>query len=737
MKKITAMIAALAAALAICGAAAAEKPSKFVPTEPVMPLSEVKPGMKGYAKTVFSGTKITPFEVSVIGILPRKTSPKNLIVIEVQDKYVREHGGIAAGMSGSPVYIDGKLIGAIGYGWAFADSNLGMVTPIEEMTQAMDWEDDIPGFGIPPVPLEKPAAAGATAEPASADKAPKAKDGAQNPDGKDGPADVSGEKTLPGGRLEKKAMPLMVDGISERMAKRLESQFGVEVVPFGAKAGAESPVNLGWKPEPGAAIGAALAWGDFSAGGIGTLTALSKDGRFIAFAHPMFNRGAVSYAMTEAGIVKIIPSLTSSFKLGYIDKIAGVVTQDRPQAIGGKLGQLAAAYSYTVNFKDADTGRVETKRFQTIADPFTGPEIGTTGILGLIDSMWGRKGQGTAMLTYSVSGGNMEPQWKRRDIFFSDKDVVKSLQKEVEAMGKIIAHNKFREINPYGVTVNVEMTRDPRIVYIEKIEIRDKKDVYEPGDKLTVDVTCRPWRRDAVVHTFELTVPENAMAFCEIAARGGGIEEPVQEPLITGTRAITSFKEMIRELNAKETNNQLIVEIGGPENPGAGKDGAKTQPEKGRGKLSAAGGASKDKDKKRPEAPDRAKRGEGRKGGGESFSPEDLLEDRFVSEIKAELIKEGAMVIADTNYYVEGVQRTFIKIKSKGGEDGEITDEQLAALIASVQSSKASDGAKNDDGADAGEEGPDDPDAPDDPGDDGDDDGDDEESFKIILQKRG
>ena len=104
MKRFTAIAAALTLAFALCaGACAAEKPQKFVPTEPVMPLSQIKPGMTGYAKTVFSGTKITPFEISVIGVLPRKTSPKNLIVIEVKDEYVRAHGGIAAGMSGSPV----------------------------------------------------------------------------------------------------------------------------------------------------------------------------------------------------------------------------------------------------------------------------------------------------------------------------------------------------------------------------------------------------------------------------------------------------------------------------------------------------------------------------------------------------------------------------------------------------------------------------------------------------------
>lgn len=722
MKRFTAIAAALTLAFALCaGACAAEKPQKFVPTEPVMPLSQIKPGMTGYAKTVFSGTKITPFEISVIGVLPRKTSPKNLIVIEVKDEYVRAHGGIAAGMSGSPVYIDGKLIGAIGYGWTFADSNLGMVTPIEEMVQAMEWKDEIPDFKIPPVPLEKPLSADVKPKPAAKDKTAQKTKGGKKPE-------AAGEPKLPAeGKLEKKMMPLMVDGISERMSKRLEKQFGVEVVPFGTKAEAGSPVNLGWKPEPGAAIGAALAWGDFSAGGIGTLTALSKDGRFIAFAHPMFNRGAVSYAMTEAGIVKIIPSLTSSFKLGYIDSIAGVITQDRPQAIGGRLGRLAAAYSYTVNFKDADTGRSATKRFQTVADPFIGPELGATGIVGLIDAEWSRKGQGTAMLTYSVDGGNMKPAWARRDIFFSEKDIVKSLQKEVEAMNKVIAHNKFREIAPYGVTVNVELTQEPRIVYVEKIEIRDKKELYSPGDKLTVDVTFRPWRKDAVVKTFELTVPENAMAFCEVTARGGGIEEPVQEPLVTGTRAITSFKELIRELSAKEANNQLIVEIGGPEDPTEGKD-EKAEPGKNRGKLASDATAGKNGGKDKAEKPGAQR---GKKDSKESFSPADLLEDRFVSEIKAERIKSGAMVIADTNYYVDGVQRTFIKIKPKDGGD-EISDEQLAALIAAVQSSKSEEKAKNADGGNA----------PDDAGDGGDDngdngDGEEDESFTIISQSRG
>ena len=84
-------------------AAAAEIAAPFIPTDPILPLSQVKPGMKAEIRTVLHGNKITPFSATLIGVVPRKTSPKNLILVRVDDKYVRASGGIAAGMSGSPV----------------------------------------------------------------------------------------------------------------------------------------------------------------------------------------------------------------------------------------------------------------------------------------------------------------------------------------------------------------------------------------------------------------------------------------------------------------------------------------------------------------------------------------------------------------------------------------------------------------------------------------------------------
>lgn len=761
MIKIIKIFSALAAALLFAPCASAA--DVFVPKDPVMPLSQVRAGMTGHARTVFQGTSVVPFEVKILGVVPSKTSPKNLILIEVLDKNVRENGGIASGMSGSPVYVEGKLIGAIGYGWSFADNNLGLVTPAEEMSKSMEWDQSLPGFEVPELPEETPKeeekeeekTAGAVSgdkplsadEVISADAAASVNEAASSdmseeeaeektekePADKKSDAEKEGESSASSSRPEK--MTLASDGISRRYAKRLGRKLGVSVVALGSEAAGPMPADLSWKPEPGAAVGAAVAWGDVVVGGIGTLTAVSKDGRFIAFAHPLFNRGGVSYALTQASILRIIPSMQSSFKLGYMGKIAGIVTQDRPEAIGGRLGQLAAASSYTVNFLNADEKRSAVRRFQTVADPFIGPEVASAGILGVIDDLWARKGAGTAMVSYTVSGGNMAPSsWTRRNIFYSPKDAVKAMQKEIETLGKLISRNPFREINPYGVTVDVEMTKSPRVVYIDKIEVLDEKKAYSPGDSVKVAVTLRPWRKRPVRKTFELKVPENAVSFCEITARGGGIDEPEEEPLLTGVRAITTFSEFISELSVQETNNQVIVEIGGPEKDSIDKKSKTAAKDKDKtSKDAALGDASSGKDSARAEKDEKKK--DSRKKEKDSLTPADMLEDRFVSEINAERIKNGEMIINDTNYYVEGSLRTFIKVKGAGGADLLRSRLALAALLSGGEEEDADEnksragGDEDDDDDEEDEDGG--------AGDDDDDEEDDDEEKGLIFSGLG
>lgn len=660
--------------------AAENKP--FVPADPVMPLSQIRPGMKAEIRTVLHGTKISRFPATLLGIVPRKTSPKNLVLIRVDDPYVRANGGIAAGMSGSPVYVGGRLVGAIGYGWQFGDNNLGLVTPVEEMVKAFNWPDKIPPFGV---------SAKIPKEPISADIKPEAKekkadeskeepvsdDIKENPDPcdfaiegitsadvtsgdqcpEDDPApdnetEGSGEETvsddikteptskdiakLYDAELVPLGMPILVDGISSRVTEEMKKRLGLPLVPLGGASSDGAAVKLNTTPEPGSAIGASLAWGDIQIGGIGTLTALSKDGRFIGFGHPMAGQGAVSYPLTEATILQVIPSMESSFKLGYQGPIIGIITQDRPEAIAGYVGRLAPAISYRVRFNDVDSKKETVKRFQTVADSFTGPVIGSMGMLGIIDDLWARKGEGTAILKYKFYGGNLQNGWERRNIFFSDQDLMGSLLTEFDNLAELFSLNQFQEIRPLGVELDVEITRDARVVFIEKLEIVGKKDSYAPGERIDLEITLRPWRKRSMIKRIPIIVPQNAVGFCEILVRGGGIMEPEQESLASGLRAISNLDDLLKELSIKETNNQIIAEIDGPQSMG--------------------------------------------KEGKEKPNIEDLLDDRLQSEIRAERIKKGAMVIVDTNYYVEGLLRKMIKIKRAGAktEEGPTTEDEAA-----------------------------------------------------------
>lgn len=636
--------------------AAADKVA-FVPTDPILPLNQVKTGMKAEVRTVLNGTKISSFHATLVGIIPRKTSPRNLILIRVDDPYIRANGGIAEGMSGSPVYVGGKLVGAIGYGWSFGDNNLGLVTPIEEMIKAFNWPDKVPKFGVSAkVPIE-PLSMDVKPVPKPKSK-PEIQKGPVSGDVEiyeDGPgiiisADILSDDIVSGdlnideisadiemladAELKPLAMPMLVDGLSKRITEEMRKKLGFNLVPLGSATSSGSNVNLKAQPKPGAAVGASLAWGDFQMGGIGTLTAKSKDGRFLAFGHPMVGQGTVSYPLTEASIIQVIPSIDSSFKLGYQGPIIGLITQDRPEAIAGYLGKLAPAISYTVRFNDVDNKKQTVRRFQTVADSFTGPVLGTLGMLGIIDDLWARTGEGTAILKYKFSGGNLPDGWERRNVFFSDTDLIKSLLKEFDSLSKLFALNQFQEIRPFGVDLDVEITSDARVVFIEKLEIADKKASYAPGDKVDINVTMRPWRKRAMVKKMTVLVPKKSVGFCEITVRGGGIEEPGQDSLITGFRAITNLKDLMKELSISETNNQIILEIDGPRTAEKGK-------------------------KDKPDI-------------------EDMMDDRLLSEIKAERLKEGSLVIVDTNYYVEGLLRKLIKIKRTDGqkEEGPSEDEE-------------------------------------------------------------
>lgn len=593
----------------------AESPSPFVPLAPIMRLEEIKPGMVGEARTVLYESRIVKFPVTILSVVPRKGIPKALILIKAKGPLIRQTGGIAAGMSGSPVYVNGKLIGAIGYGWDFSDHTLGLVTPIEEMAQIWNYRENLPSFSPAKEIKEEPAR-----EESEDEMGLSAEGASQN--------------------LALRSV-LQVDGLSRRASDQLARSLNAAVVMSGNETGGDSPVEYQAKLEPGSAVSVLLAWGDVSVGAIGTLTAVDKNGRFVAFAHSFLNRGEVAYPLAKASVHQVVPSLEAPFKLGTPGPIIGMVTEDRPQGIGGRIGRFPPAVNISLEFTDADAKTTQLKRFQVVQDPFLISQIVPSALVGMMDDLWGRVGQGTAKTSMQIEGGGFLKGWTRTNFFFSDKDIGTDSLKECTDLLNLLVLNQFQEIRPLGIHFKVEMTQEPRILYIEGVRVDDKK-TYAPGDIVSVDVTLRPYRKPSFTKTFTLKIPDKASGMAEILVRGGGIAEPGQESLVEGWKAITSFPALLKELSAQEANNEVILELNAasafPAIPVAG------------GTPTAGVSGAKGKNVSQTAAVN-------------APVASDLMNPKLKSEEKEQKMREGTLRVFSTNYYVEGLLRKVINLK--------------------------------------------------------------------------
>ena len=269
--------------------------------------SELRRGMSGFGLTTFQGTEIDTFQVEILGVLKGALGPRMDMILARLSGGPLEHTGLIRGMSGSPVYIDGRLIGAIAYGWYFSKDPIGGITPIADMLEVATRQHPTP-----------------------------------NQYGK--ALDLDEETTrLLGGKgvstLAPLGLPIALAGFSPRGRHVLRDALdapGIQLLdsPAGQVLPDREAVIA-----PGASLAVQLIRGDYSAAAIGTLTWVG-DGRFVGFGHPMFFLGATNLPATGAYIHQVIPVQIASFKLGTPTSAMGAVRQDRLAAIAGTLGQV-------------------------------------------------------------------------------------------------------------------------------------------------------------------------------------------------------------------------------------------------------------------------------------------------------------------------------------------------------------------------------------------------------------
>lgn len=322
----------LALAAIFTGAARADS------STPIMPLADVQAGMTGEWRTVVSGTRIDSFPMKVIGVADNFIGPDRPVIICEGLDATNKLTGPVAGMSGSPVYVDGKLLGAYAYGFVFPhDQDLFGVTPIQEMLEVEKY----------------PAAANPWGCDQMADAA-----ASENAQWRATPAAGENVPPLSAMRSVMKPLPtpLFVSGISQqtlRMFGPQLSRLGLQVMqaPSGSAA---SMTNTDL--EPGAAVSGVLMSGDFDFAGTGTVT-WRNGNRILAFGHPFMQSGPTEMPMATAQILTVVSSFEESFKLLNIGPVVGTIYQDRLTAIAGEVGRMPRTTRVEIDLTSPTAGK--------------------------------------------------------------------------------------------------------------------------------------------------------------------------------------------------------------------------------------------------------------------------------------------------------------------------------------------------------------------------------------------
>lgn len=530
----------------------------------IMLVKDVKPGMKGYGKTVFRGTKIETFEVEVISVMEKMNFGKSLILVTMKGGPITERGAnLIQGMSGSPVYINGKLIGAFAYGEAFIKEPIGMVTPIEDMLDA--WDPSLPSkpstfFPLGTADLDKPIPlAGRVFSKVAID---------------DGKGRDYGSGTLVFRPL---AVPFTVRGMSPHIISMLADRLKpLNIVPVAGPGTPADKADMDIELEPGAAVGVSLATGDLDITGVGTVT-YRRGNRILAFGHPMISNpfmngmGAIDAAMTTAYVHDVFPSIMISSKVASPIRTVGRVFQDRPWSIAGEIGAGPKMIPVTIHIDDKSLGRKRDFNVQVLNHPLFASSLIVGATSEAIFEMRGSPDDATAKVRTEVVAEEIG-SIVRENIFFDPVMIDMAATGDLQQILMMLEYNRFYPVGVKKVDVSVEIVPKHQTAQIQRIFLKESK--FEPGETVDVGVVLKPFKSDPITKMVSIQLPKDIppgrmpLQVRGMAGMGGPMammdtQQMDQEGSAPGGPAPTveNVQQLIKKFLQREKNNELVAKV--------------------------------------------------------------------------------------------------------------------------------------------------------------------------------
>ena len=523
-----------------------------------MSIDEVRPGMIGVGRTVFQGADLADFKVHIIGVLRNVQGPRRDLILARLEGGPLAQTGVAAGMSGSPVYVDGRLIGAVSYSiGAFSKEAIAGITPIQEMKDATATSRP---RTVRQARVDLPVTRQSLTEALTAAYAQLAPFASRTADVQSIGLPTAAGAQL-GAMMRPIATPLLMAGFEPDVADVIGGGFRDSgfspVITGGSGAGGEAPTG---PLREGDAIGVSLIGGDLEMGATGTVTHIDGD-RVYAFGHPFYNLGPAAFPMTRAHVFTMLPSLMNSFKISSLGETIGTMQQDRATAIAGTLGKGPALVPMTITVnstRDGDAQPVSrTVKLNLVNDQLFTPLLAYVSMFNTLGSFERQYGAATISVK-SRARLKGHGDLTLEDVFATDNPILGASAAVAGPLTLMLANN-IAEVSVEGLDVTVNASETPRSVSIERVWLDDIRP--RPGRTVPLKVLTRSYRGEEKISTLPIEIPANAPRELTVLVTDGRQLNAMEQRELRGSLQPQTIAQLMRVLNDVRRNNRIYVRL--------------------------------------------------------------------------------------------------------------------------------------------------------------------------------
>jgi hypothetical protein len=453
---------------------------------PLFPLKDVRAGMRGVGHTVFSGSRIDEFQVEILGILDN-IGPKQSLILARLSGGPLEHTGVLQGMSGSPVYIDGKLVGAVAMAFPFAKDPIAGIRPIEDMIKAGAAAGPLlqrASLAGRAVPFGDPDLTQAFAKPASA---------------------AVGQS-----RLVDIATPVSFGGFSKGAIDVFTPQLrALGLEPLQAVSSGSSATPRMGNPAgllPGSMISVQLMAGDLSVGADGTVTYIDGN-RLYAFGHRFLAVGSTALPFARSEVITLLPNVNTSFKLSVSRDWLGTIDQDRDTAVAGELGRRPEMVPVSIVVSRGGR-QVESYKMQMINDPLLSPLLTQMAVFSAIDATERSVGAASIRVSGQIDFQNAPAPIRIDNVFAADNGTAMQVSLSAAVPVAYVMQSGFDTLQLKNVSLRVEAIDQRKALTIDSLVASSRR--VRPGEKLAINVILAGENGTETSRTIEYQVPVGA-----------------------------------------------------------------------------------------------------------------------------------------------------------------------------------------------------------------------------------